>query len=61
MDKIAKKVNSSLAFVKRNLFACSEETKCTAYVPLDRPHLECVSSMGSLQTESGGEPRGDPK
>ena len=34
MDKIAKKVNSSLAFVKRNLFACSEETNCTAYVSL---------------------------
>ena len=32
VDKIAKKGNSSLAFVKRNLFACSEETKCTAYV-----------------------------
>lgn len=45
MDKIAKKVNSSLAFVKRNLFACSEETKCTAYVSLVRPHLEYVSAV----------------
>ncbi|KAK2549840.1 hypothetical protein P5673_029662, partial [Acropora cervicornis] len=29
-SKIAKKANSSLAFVKRKLFACSEETICIA-------------------------------
>ena len=39
------KGNSSLAFVKRNLFACSEETKCTAYVSLVRPHLEYASAV----------------
>ena len=43
--KIAKKANSSLAFVKSNLFACSEETKCTAYVSLVRPHLEYASAV----------------
>ena len=45
VDKIAKKGNSSLAFVKRNLFACSEETKRTAYVSLVRPHLEYASAV----------------
>lgn len=45
VDKIAKKVNYPLAFVKKNLFACSEETKCAAYVPLVRPHLEYVSAV----------------
>ena len=45
MDKIAKKGNSSLAFVKRNWFACSEETKRTAYVSVVRPHLEYASAV----------------
>ena len=45
MDKIAKKGNSSLAFVKRNLYACSEETKQAAYVSLVRPHLEYATAV----------------
>lgn len=45
VDKIAKKGNSSLAFVKRNLYACSEETKRAAYVSLVRPHLEYASAV----------------
>ena len=40
VDKIAKKWNSTLAFVKRNLYACSEGTKRAAYVSLVRPRLE---------------------
>ena len=45
VDKIAKKGNSSLAFVKRNLYACSEETKRAAYVSLVRPHLEYATAV----------------
>ena len=45
MDSIAKKGNSSLAFVKRNLYACSEETKRAAYVSLVRPHLEYATAV----------------
>ena len=45
MDKIAKRGNYSLAFVKGNLFACSEETKRTAYVSLVRPHLGYASAV----------------
>ena len=45
MDRIAKKGNSSLAFVKRNLYACSEETKQPAYVSLVRPHLEYATAV----------------
>ena len=42
VDKIAKKGNSILAFVKRK---CSEETKQAAYVSLVRPHLEYVTAV----------------
>ena len=45
VDKIAKKGNSSLAFVKRNLYACSEETKRAAYVSLVRPHQEYATAV----------------
>ena len=45
VDKIAKKGNSILAFVKRNLCACSVETKRAAYVSLVRPHLEYVTAV----------------
>ena len=45
MDRIAKKGNSSLAFVKRNLYACSEETKRAVYVSLVRPHLEYATAV----------------
>ncbi|CAH3046399.1 unnamed protein product, partial [Porites lobata] len=44
VDKIAKKGNSILAFVKRNLCACSVETKRAAYVSLVMPHLEYVTA-----------------
>ena len=45
MDRIAKKGNSSLVFVKRNLYACSEETKRAVYVSLVRPHLEYATAV----------------
>ena len=45
VDKIAKTGNSTLAFVKRNLYACSEETKQAAYVPLVRPHQEYSTAV----------------
>lgn len=45
VDKIAKKGNSSLAFVKRNLYACSEEAKRASYVSLVRPHLEYATAV----------------
>ena len=45
MDKTAKKRNSIREFVKRNLHACSVETKQAAYVSLVRPHLEYVTAV----------------
>ena len=42
---IANKGNSSLAFVKRNLYACSEETKRAADVSLVRWHLEYATAV----------------
>ena len=50
MDKIAKKGNSTLAFVKRKLYACSEES-----ITCQATSRVCHCSMGSLQTESCGE------
>ena len=43
--KIVKKANSSLGFVKRNLYSCSERTKRAAYITLVRPHLEYASAV----------------
>ena len=45
VDSIANKGNSSLAFVKRNLYACSEETKRAVYVSLVRPHLGYATAV----------------
>jgi len=45
VDKIAKKGNSILVFVKWNLYACSVETKQAAYVSLVKPHLEYVTAV----------------
>ena len=50
VDKIAKKGNSTLAFVKRKLYACSEES-----ITCQATSRVCDCSMGSLQTESCGE------
>ena len=40
IDKITKKVNSVLGFVKRNMNNCWKETKSLAYKALIRPHVE---------------------
>ena len=40
IDKIVKKGNSTLGFLRRNLRTNKEELKCTAYKSLVRPHLE---------------------
>ena len=45
VDMIAKKGNSSLAFVRRKLYACSEGTKRAAYVSLVRPYLEYATAV----------------
>ena len=45
VGKNVKKGNSTLAFVKRNLYTCSEETKQAAYVSLVRPHVEYVTAV----------------
>ena len=45
MDKIVKEANSSVGFVKRNLYSCSERTKRAAYITLVRPHLEYASAV----------------
>ena len=40
IDKIVKKGNSTLGFLRRNLRTSKEDLKCTAYKTLVRPHLE---------------------
>ena len=45
IDKIRKKANSVLGFVKRNLNNCSQETKSLAYKALIRPHVEYCSAV----------------
>ncbi|KAG1706167.1 Carcinine transporter [Nymphon striatum] len=45
INKIVKKANSTLGFVKRNLYSCSEQTKHAAYVTIVRPHLEYASAV----------------
>ena len=39
VNKIVKKANSPLGFVKRNLYSCSEKTKHAAYITPVRPPL----------------------
>ena len=40
IDKIVKKGNSTLGFLRRNLRTSRDDLKCTAYNTLVRPHLE---------------------
>ena len=45
VNDVVKKANSTLGFVNRNLYSCSEVTKRAAYVTLVRPHLEYASAV----------------
>ena len=45
ISKAVKKANSTLGFIKRNLYPCAEATKHKAYIALVRPHLEYASSV----------------
>ena len=51
IDKITKKANSVLGFVRRNLKNCTQETKSLAYKALIRPHLEYCCSIWNPFTD----------
>ena len=44
-DRISKKANSMLGFLRRNLRSCSEDTKANAYFSMVRSNLEYCSSV----------------
>ncbi len=44
ISKCTAKANSTLGFVRRNLYRCSEEVKLKAYTALVRPHTEYASA-----------------
>ena len=47
IDRITKKSNSMLGFLRQNLRSCSEETKANAYFIMGRSNLEYCSSVSS--------------
>ena len=47
IDRISKKSNSMLGFLRRNLRSCSEETKANAYFSMVRSNLEYCSAVWS--------------
>ena len=47
IDRITKKSNSMLGFLRRNLRSCSEETKANAYFSMVRSNLEYCCSVWS--------------
>ena len=47
IDRILKKSNSMLGFLRRNLRSCSEDTKANAYFSMVRSNLEYCSSVWS--------------
>ena len=47
IDRITKKANSMLGFLRRNLRSCSEDTKAQAYFSMVRSNLEYCSSVWS--------------
>ena len=47
IDRITKKANSMLGFLRRNLRSCSEDTKAQAYFNMVRSNLEYCSSVWS--------------
>ncbi|XP_052763343.1 uncharacterized protein LOC128223945 [Mya arenaria] len=52
ISKIAKKGNSTLGFLRRNLRISSEETKARAYNALVRPQLEYCSTVWNPYTKT---------
>lgn len=51
VDNIVAKANRSLCFVMRNLYPCSESTKCLAYSTIVRANLEYSDSLKKIMTE----------
>ena len=45
IDRISKKANSMLGFLRRNLRSCSQDTKANAYFSMVRTNLEYCSSV----------------
>ena len=45
IDRISKRANSMLGFLRRNLRSCSEDTKANAYFSMVRSNLEYCSSV----------------
>ena len=45
VSNICTKVNQTLGFLRRNLYACPQEMKVAAYKGLVRPVLECSGSI----------------
>ena len=45
IDRISKKANSMLGFLRRNLRSCSEDTKANTYFSMVRSNLEYCSSV----------------
>ena len=45
IDRISKKANSMLGFLRRNLRSCKEDTKANAYFTMVRSNLEYCSSV----------------
>ena len=52
IDKITKKANSTLGFLRRNLRISNISVKSNAYTSLVRPHLEYCSSVWSPYTKT---------
>ena len=52
IDKIIKKANSTLGFLRRNLRISNTSVKSNAYTSLVRPHLEYCSSVWSPYTKT---------
>ena len=51
ISAITGKANSSLSFLRRNLYNCPEQIKMQAYHSLVRPHLEYAFSVWDPHTQ----------
>lgn len=52
IDSVAKKANTTTAFLRRNISMCPRETKATCYKSLVRPQLEYASTVWDPHTAS---------